>query len=371
MADLLQLMVLPSNANDAPPQILLDEGGIWRECVQPPVNAPQSKLRHDAETLLHTLMTQVGAEPPLQVPVNYPALVRHFIGLQRNILSPEVRDAIREATLDANGRGPGLNIYFKPGSEWLPWELMHDGTTFLGLKFAIARLPIIQQATEVKGAPRQRTVRRVYNLLANDVLQNGVMQTWQNTFAAYAVNAGWECRYPVDAAGAYPSLLQLDEARDADIVHVTCHGGLRGSDNEAYWTLDHNSPQELNYHVTSIVAQNAQFSERPLVFGNACSSSIAGHGVDFNALQGFGTSFMVGGALNFVGTFAPITRTMAVSFAQRFYEHLFGAGGKPGLPIGEALRATKLSFAQSGSTDPSYLFYCLYGPPDVTYAPAP
>jgi hypothetical protein len=101
------------------------------------------------------------------------------------------------------------------------------------------------------------------------------------------------------------------------------------------------------------------------VFGNACASA----GADLAALQGFGASFMVGGALNFVGTFAPITKTMAVEFAKRFYANLFGDNVRPPLPIGEALRATKASFVAQSCTDPSYLFYCLYGPCDSTYVP--
>ncbi len=46
-----------------------------------------------------------------------------------------------------------------------------------------------------------------------------------------------------------------------------------------------------------------------------------------------------------------------------------GSSGATGLPVGEALRKTKESFAVEHAKDPSYLFYCLYGPSDSTYTP--
>jgi CHAT domain-containing protein len=135
---------------------------------------------------------------------------------------------------------------------------------------------------------------------------------------------------------------------------------------EYFWTLDHLNPSYFDYRVTPTIAQTVVLSSRPLVFGNACAS-VAAQTIDLASLQGFGSSFLVAGALNFIGTFAPITKSMAVAFAKRFYERLLGGAQSPGLPIAEALRATKQSFADENCTDPSYLFYCLYGPADSTY----
>jgi hypothetical protein len=76
------------------------------------------------------------------------------------------------------------------------------------------------------------------------------------------------------------------------------------------------------------------------------------------------------GALAFVGTFAPVVKSTALSFAARFYKHLLGTGGAEGAPIGKALWLTKREFhAEAGDSisDPSWLFYCLYGSPDLTF----
>lgn len=371
MPETLQIIVLPSAVSEALPQVLLDDGGIWRDTVQVAVAATQTKLRRDIEDYLSKVMKQVGADPPQPVSPQGVGFRNQFANLLKNLLPPEVRDALKRAADQADtaaGPRPQLRIFFRTSAEWIPWELLHDGKDYLGLRFAIARLPIVREATEVRG-PRARQVRRVYSLLARDVLHDAVLDQWHSTFAPYARNAGWERRFPCNGSAGYPTLAQLDEARDADVVHVTCHGGLRESDQgEYFWTLDHDNPHFYDYRITPGVAQDARLASRPLVFGNACASAAA-QSMDLGALQGFGTSFMVGGALNFVGAFAPITKTMAVEFAKRFYACLFGCSGQPGMPIAEALRATKQSFATEGCTDPSYLFYCLYGPCDSTYTP--
>jgi CHAT domain-containing protein len=212
----------------------------------------------------------------------------------------------------------------------------------------------------------------VFSLLARDVLHDGVLATWEGTFQPYAKTATWEHRYPPAAGNAagYPTLDQINEAKQADILHLTCHGGVRDANGgDLYWTLDHMNRRTFDYRITAEVAAVAQLGHRPLVFGNACAST-ATKPADLGALHGFGASFMVGGALNFVGTFAPITNDTAVAFAARFYQHLFGAGGGAGLPVAEALLATKQRFFNAGHADPSYLFYCLYGPPDTTYQPS-
>lgn len=372
MSETLHIIVLPTTVTDGPPQVLFDDGGIWRETIPPPVTAPQTKLRQDIESFLSGVMKQVGQIPPPPVSPQGVAFRNHFANLLQALLPREVRDAMKHLADEADRAGgprPQLNVFFRAGTEWIPWELLHDGRNYLGLRFAIARLPIVAQATEVR-PPRDRQVRKVYSLLAKDVLEAPLLAEWESTFTAYATSPNWECRFPANGGANYPTLGQLDEARDADVVHVTCHGGLKeAGQSEYFWTLDHQNPHYYDYRITPGIAQDAKLSGKPLVFGNACASA-ATQPADLASLQGFGASFMVGGALNFVGTFAPITKTMAVKFAKRFYNRLFGTGGLPsGVSIGEALRATKESFAVETCADPSYLFYCLYGPCDSTYTP--
>lgn len=373
MPDTLQIMVLPTTVAEGLPQVFFDDCGIWRETSSLPLlPLAQNALRQEIEAFLSNVMKQVGQTPPTPFPAGAMAFRNPFTVLLRTLLPLEVRNAMKRSADEAEqaqSTRPQLNIFFRGSTEWIPWELLHDGTNYVGVRYAVSRLPIMLQATQIR-PPRDQVVRKVYNLLAKDILQDPDLADWQSTFAPYAQNPDWECRFPANSAANYPTLAQLDDAKGADVVHITCHGGIKEASQGGYfWTLDHQNPNYFDYRITTGVAQAAEFSQRPLVFGNACVSAAAQPTTDLTALQGFGGSFMVGGALNFVGTFAPITKTMAVTFAKRFYARLFGTPGQPAMPIGEALRVTKESFAAENCPDPSYLFYCLYGPCDSTYKP--
>jgi hypothetical protein len=211
-------------------------------------------------------------------------------------------------------------------------------------------------------------VQRVYNLLANNFLDAPQQALWANTFNGI-LPAGHETKFPPPN----PSIDDIANARNADILHITCHGGLRDPTNsqEVYWTLDSNHQLPIHYEFRSSSFDNdfIGYETKPLVFGNACASTNSGGGGHKNGLiPGYGASFFAKGALNFVGTFAPITKTLAVEFARLFYQNLLGAGGVAPLPIAQALWATKNHYRLTvKSPDPSYLFYCLYGPPDTIF----
>jgi hypothetical protein len=364
-------MLLPAAVKDGPLQVFLEESGIWRDMTVPPaVPETQEDLQSDLEQHLSGLMQRVAATPPADMRPDKPGFKAKFIVRYNSLLPKEVGDTLRQ-TADEAAAAPGaerplLEIFLKPGLEWIPWELLHDGTGFLGLRFAISRLPVLSSPLSL-GGPRQRRVDSVFNLLAKNVLEDAPLQDWMATFDGFGKNGDWQRRFPSAAApDVYPSVVDLESAQGvADIVHVTCHGGLK--DGKAYyWTLDHKNAAIFDYKISSDVAQSTKMAKRPLVFGNACAS-VATSAENLGAMHSFGSNFLIGGALNFVGTFAPITKTMAVAFARRFYQKLLGTGGAKGLPIAQALLQTKLSFSAEGAQDPSYLFYCLYGPADATY----
>ena len=357
----LQLMVLP--AADAPPQIFMERSGMWRDTLPPPVGSTQSKLRQNIEKNLVNAMNEVAQNPATGIDPASVSFKGTFESLHKSLLSADVVESLRTAAAAAGAR-PALNIHFRSGAEWIPWELLHDGTGYLGLRFAMSRMPILTEALDAPSVGA-RQVRKVFNLLAKEVLNGQPFADWEGTFSGFGAGNGWEERFP-NGAGVFPSLVQFDFAGDVDVIHVTCHGGFHDpATSEFYWTLDHTSPSTINYNLTPGIAQTVRLKARPLVFGNACAST-ASFAANSGALQGFGASFLIGGAHNFVGTFAPITKTMAVMFARRFYQRLFA-----GTPIAEALRATKQSFADEGVRDPSYLFYCLYGPGDTVYQVTP
>jgi hypothetical protein len=369
MATDVTLMVLPGlTGGDSLPQIFWEHRGIWcdlssreaRDVVQ---------ARRVLDATLKQLMVRIVEAPGAVV---WPVLrTVCLMQLFEQLVPPPLRDVLRAAADTASvGDIPLLRIHTPV--DWIPWELMHDGVDFLGLRFQIARLPIGPTAPNLNGdGPHQ--VRRVYNLLARGLCtEAGLFGEWQQTFAPLLAPPAQEVRFPAGAIDGndYPTLGDLENAVGPDILHITCHGGAVDTDDgKVYWTLDRKAKFFYDFRIK---ADNVEMlgrtkpifaQTRPLVFGNACASiqTAAGDGAAGGPglVPGFGPTFFAQGAAAFVGTFVPITEKLSVQFACEFYRRLL----QEGLPIGQALWATKKHFNDQGGNDPSYLFYCVYGLP--------
>lgn len=370
MATRISIMVLPNNPPDAPPQILLDQNGVWIDMMPDDQSANAVNIqdtKKDIDAYFQKIMGEVEVAP--QHTADSAALKGPFAANYKRLVTGKVREALLKAADTRVGDDvPELRIHTHTYLEWIPWEMFHDGKDFLGLRFHVARLPIMRQVPDVSAKTVE--VQRVYNLLANNFLDKPQEALWADTFNGI-LPAGHETKYPPP----HPNIDNIVNARDADILHITCHGGLRdptATDKEVYWTLDSQNQQPINYEIRTAMFDNdiVGYETKPLVFGNACASTDAGGGGTRKngLLPGYGASFFARGALNFVGTFAPITKTLAVEFARLFYENLLGAVGGQPLPIAQALWATKNRYRTVvNSPDPSYLFYCLYGPPDTIF----
>lgn len=296
----------------------------------------------------------------------FPSVLRSTgnIHLYEPLVPERLKNALQEA-IDQNGdQRPVLNIYMHEDVDWIPWELMHDKQDFLGLRFLIARHPLVSTAPSLNNG-QPRVVRKILNLLGKNLYPedgNGI-NDWKETFSAVKlpkIEAHHLCTFPDEISdwSNFPSIQDLWEPMEHDIVHLICHGKTK--DGDYCWTLDHEG-EAVDYEINAGNIRGFFFdldTNHPLVFGNACGSTAAlaeGH------LKGLGPTCLNLGASAYIGTLAPITRSMAPKFAAEFFRQLLHEE----LPIGEALMATKESL--QGSTDPSWLFYCLYGSPDTCF----
>jgi hypothetical protein len=377
MAARISIMVLPSRPPELPPQILLEQNGVWQDMM--PYDQTTNiwdifALKKNIDGEFNKIMGEVENGEPHRA--GNISLYGPFEGFYKKLVTKKVRDVLIEAASRNGDDLPELLIHSHTYVEWLPWEMFHDGTDFLGLRFRVARLPIMTQIPDMSA--KSITVSRIYNLLANNFLDGPQKLVWESTFKDI-IPAGLEM---TKSPPPYPNVDDIVNARDADILHITCHGGLRdkddkdGKDSNVYWTLDSSSAMPTNYQLratTFFESESVRYSAKPLVFGNACASTNGGTDRQNGLIPGYGASFFAKGALNFVGTFAPITKDLAIEFARIFYQKLLGTGGKPPLPIAQALWETKNHYRSPAinSPDPSYLFYCLYGPPDTVFQAVP
>jgi hypothetical protein len=373
-------MVLPNlvSGHDGPafarlPFVYALQNGVWQDLTErDTLDLPG--LRRLVTSQLYHLMDGLDADPAANLML---ALKSHCRQLYQRLVPRRLHNLLLELEARAGEQGQPAELRFHSPIEWIPWELFYDPDHppgFLGLRFQVARLPIVASGAGL--APDACVpVGRIYHLLGRNVLDQNQQAEWARTFELDVLDGTVrELRYPSgDGARDFPGLADLEQVQQPGILHFTCHGGLEAADGAVYWTLDERAPiaDEYRIHreIVEILGETLYLrGSTPLVFGNACASTRADRGEEnppAGLVLGFGPTFFQQGAGAFVGTFAPVSKTTAIAFARRFYQHLLAAG----LPVGQALWQARQDFHRRGSNDPSYLFYTLYGLPGTRFLP--
>ena len=89
--------------------------------------------------------------------------------LYDSIVPPDVKTILdRQLQGHTGSIPPILRIHLPPKLEWIPWELMHDGAEYLGLRFQVTRLPIVSTGPDTY-ANGPHVVHRVYSFLGENV----------------------------------------------------------------------------------------------------------------------------------------------------------------------------------------------------------
>jgi len=358
----VSLMVLPSHPDDddAPAQFYLLRSDIWQEV--PLTNTARIGLltvKKGIASLLGKVMTRISQGDS----ENARAFLRSKChGFWNNLLPQVIRDQLTEA-FARSAEPPCVLVYTHPKLEWLPWELLHDGSAYMGVRCRVARLPIVPNGPANGGT--RRTVTSAASFLGGGVFSAPAdalqIDRWAGTFAPAEAQGVTVSRFPVNGEGAWPIVDDVQAAQSCDIIHLTCHGGVDGQ-GTPFLTLD---PDDDLANIDADLAGLMNFpATGPLVFGNACGSA-GPAAVREEVARAVAVAFFDRGASAFVGAIAPITKAVAVEFAEVFYRRLL----IDGLAVGEALRSTKQYFHDAGNPDPSWLFYCLYGSPDTCFVP--
>lgn len=365
MARDIDLMVLPSRIPEDPPRFLLAADGLWRDLGSATkledLSKLQTKIDEQFRSDMDTLDPSVGGQ----------IATGGYFSLVYDPLVPESLQRLLKATQPdhAGDAPPVLRIHTDPSLDWIPWEIAHDGDEYLGLRFRIARLPIVPLGRDSQAPRDPWRVAQIYNFLGEFVLDAGLVSKWEQTFPVIGAAGVNEKRLPDAVAQRFPRVGDVEAAAvDASIVHFTCHGGLKdaGTEGGSFWTLNHKQPAnpQFKIHAPIVRALKTKLPKtQPLIFGNACGSSgqAAGSGGLVNT---FGSLFVQAGASGFVGSFAPIAKDRAIEFAQTFYKYLLVDGD----PIATAMWRSKQHFKDTAPQDPSALFYCQYGMPGSRYA---
>lgn len=271
--------------------------------------------------------------------------------LYEQIFSREIKDEIKrtEAT--------HLIFYIDEQLVYIPWELLHDGSNYLCLRFAVGRVVLVSRQIHVDGSRVSNPVLKMlvvgdptgdlksaYDesiLVRNELdrVKNKIQLELQTT----EVRSGYVMR----------------NLREYDIFHFAGHAKYDESDpSKSGFVL---SDGDLTSE--KIMTLGGSNSMPLLVFANACSSGeTGGWRVDpahEKRIYGIANVFLMAGVRYYIGTFWKIQDGLSMQFSRIFYRNI-----RLGKSIGEAVRLTRMRLIERyGRTALIWASYMLYGDP--------
>src|SRR5262245_32814618 len=138
----ITLMVRPNTFPDDPPVFLLEENGVWREIGAAVRRLRLSEVRTNINKRLNELMEIIEQGPP---PAGWTPQDAWYSELFLPLFPEKLYKLLDQSAWshDPGDTPPILRIHIDATIEWIPWEIMHDGTDFIGLRYQVARLPIM------------------------------------------------------------------------------------------------------------------------------------------------------------------------------------------------------------------------------------
>ena len=243
----------------------------------------------------------------------------------------------------------------------IPWELLHDGKTFLCQRFAMGRVVRTRQ-----------TVTASHSRILTPPLQMLILADPGGDLSA-AYQEGVNLRNDMDtfqpsmqvafrSQGVNADLLKA-KLRNYDLIHFAGHA-----------TYDDHQPENSGWRLSkgslsaADIAKMAGTGSMPaLVFSNACQSART-DACDISSnmhhrIFGLANAFILSGVKHYVGTFWEISDDSGQRFASAFYHYFL-----KGMPIGKAVQAARLALIEAlGEENIIWASYLLYGDPTAVY----
>lgn len=246
-----------------------------------------------------------------------------------------------------------LRLHLDDALVQVPWELMHDGKEFLGVRFALGRnvaAKTEETVAPVIGAqshalpPSALVVANPSGDLPSALKEGEAIEGLLKEGYAGKVTL---LRGPVkkgDFLGALKGCTVLHFAGHIEQPREGAHGGFVLADGIA-------SPSEVRKAVGETVPG--------LVFANGChATSGRGFAETARGVSDLASALLIRGCRHFIGPSFAVNDADALTFALRFYEKALAQ-----VPFGEAARQARGVLLEPGHQPLSFAGYVLYGDP--------
>ena len=224
----------------------------------------------------------------------------------------------------------------RTGGDVVPYELFHDGSSWLGIEKVVARLPSLRALVRaVEGSARRDTHRRGLTLAVPDppghpALLHAVGEAAQARDRLRSM--GWDA--PDIEKSRITSDFVLDRLPWIRHLHVAAHGESEGVSEELLLAD--------GARLTSVDLASRFLPRSPTAYINACSLATT-RWVGGGRSQGIAYAFFETGSPAVVANLLPVEDELASALARAFYEHAHETA------VGDALRAAREDVRPRGS----------------------
>lgn len=247
-------------------------------------------------------------------------------------------------------------IILKTNDNEIPWELLHDKKEFLSLKVPIGRKLRSREIPRSNQVDRGEKIRFLFIANATGDLKAAEDEV---EYIKSHLSENVEIDVLIREKATSAAILSAFGSGKYDVIHYAGHAEFNANapDESALISANHNKifAQEIKRIVGG----------KPFVFLNACSSGKEkmcedGESYTGSDTEGLASSFILGGALAFIGASWPLPDISAGILASEFYNQFLS-----GKTVGEALRLARIHLKNERPKDINWMAFTLYGDPTI------
>lgn len=248
-----------------------------------------------------------------------------------------------------------IHFNIDPALALVPWELLHDGTSFLSDKFRIGKT--------IRGGlhrPTHQENRKIKMLIIADPTEDlpHAQKEGEVLFSVLSQKVPTHLLELEFIGGKQVTKLKLlSLIKDKHIIHYSGHLHFSDDSLENGWLLSDGKVLKAREIKSTGI-------DTDLVFSNSCmSAKAAGKKLNTNIMNQYAGAFLTAGIKTFVGTnWEILDNERTIDFTVRFYTFLFSDKS-----VGESLFLAK-EFARRNyhANDLTWANYALYGNPDFS-----
>lgn len=253
------------------------------------------------------------------------------------------------------------NIIIVTKRQDIPWEMLHDGENFWGLKYGVGRCIVgcNNKTIDLQKNDNAKEKRKTACLIVTDPtgdLKEAEIESQE--LMEFLREKNIACSYITKQQVTVSDLLMEFNSSKYDFIHYNGHIGKDSETGEFSFILSGGKTFSLN---SVSVLENFG---NPFVFLNGCGdrvNSINLYGGGF-VNEGIVVPFIYAGARVVIGSSWRISDKGAKVFAESIYNHLLS-----GETIGRAMTETRIEMKQKYSTNTDWAAFNLYGNPGLCF----